>query len=211
MRKLLLLIFLCFFVTGTSAWAGENAGAVVAFDLELKDAAEAGYQGHWKITGVGADQTVVLSIYGKDVSNLKAFGVKVEFEPDKVAFVSAGFSDPDWSEAYILDGTGAFEIKKFDPANPQSVYILSAAFEPGSEAEAPDGEGLIGWLQFTTSSDFTSETTAAFTLTEGSLTGFDGVTDDVTQQSIDQGVGKAYLNPVAVEPSLWGQIKALFK
>ena len=211
-KKVLLLMFVSLFLMASSVvWAGENSGATVALEIELKAQGQSGCQGYWNLKNVGPEESIILSIYGRDVQNLGSYEIRVKFEPDKVALQTAGFSDPDWDEDYLLEGTGAFTIKKADPANPDSVYMLSAASIPASEEDAPDGTGLLCWLEFKTKPDFSTATEAIFTLVKADLIGFDGETDSVVDASIEQNVGKAYVNGVAVEPTSWGQIKALFK
>ncbi len=204
-KRLLVLIVLGLLAIGSTAWAGENADATITFDLEKEGNVVVGDQENGYILDVGPNETVILSIYGHGLSNLKAYTIDLKFEPDKVAYTGGGFLRLSPLELDVFSGAG-LTPSTVGPAVSDTLVGLGSSVLPAPTAdEAPDGDGLLAWLEFTTSAEFTTATLATFSLSKGVLIGVDGVEDEVAEKP------KAYLNGTAVEPTSWGQIKALFK
>ena len=203
-KRLLVLMILGLLAIGSTAWAGENADATITFDLEKKADVEAGDQGNGYIMNIGPDEVVVLSIYGHGLSNLKAYTIDLKFEPELVSYVNGGALRISPIEFDVFTAAGLSPTPAF--AVIEDVVGGAVAVVPPPPAEtAPDGEGFLAWLEFTTSAEFTTATTATFSLDKGMLIGVDAVEDEVAVKP------KAYLNTTAVEPTSWGLIKALFK
>lgn len=204
-KRLLVLIVLGLLAIGSTAWAGENADATITFDLEKKADLAAGDQENGYIMDVGPNEVVVLSIYGHGLSNLKAYTIDLKFEPDKVAYTGGGFLRLSPLETDVFNGAGLTPSTVGPSVSDNLVGLGSSVLPAPTADEAPDGDGLLAWLEFTTSADFTTATIATFSLEKAVLIGVDGVEDEVEVKPT------AYLNTTAVEPTSWGQIKALFK
>ena len=201
-KRLLMLMILGLLAIGSTAWAGENVDATITFDLEKKADVAAGDQENGHIMNVGPDEVVALSIYGHGLSNLKAYTIDLKFEPDNVSLTGGGFLRISPLEVDVFAGAGA----SVPPVVSEDVVGLASAILPApTAAQAPDGDGLLAWLEFTTSAEFTTATIATFSLDKGVLIGVDSAEDEVQVKP------NAYLNTTAVEPTSWGQIKTLFK
>ena len=199
-KRFLVLMVLSLLLIGSTAWAGENADATITFDLEKEVTAGDGENA--SIMDVGPDEVVVLSIYGHGLSNLKGYTIDLKFEPDLVSYTGGGFLRITPFELDVFSNTGS----TVGPAVSEDVVGLGSSVLPAPTAEeAPDGDGLLAWMEFTTSAEFTTATIATFSLDKGVLIGVDGVNDEVADKP------SAWLNSTAVEPTSWGQIKALFK
>ena len=193
--------------TGLS-YAGENAGAVVSFDLELDGQAEKGNQQQSELRGRDAGDSVILSVYADGVSNLCGYVVQVRFDTTQVSFVGGDYLNISLLEFDVFSEAGLSKSSApatVDPEDPSIVALSSAALPvPGADT-APDGDGkFLGWLKFTTRDPFEGE--ARFSLVLGKLKGVDGEWDVVPSEGV-----VVVLGGVAVEPHSWGQIKATMK
>ncbi|MCK5526586.1 MAG: hypothetical protein KAJ05_05510 [Candidatus Latescibacteria bacterium] len=198
----------CMWILGAGlSYAGENAGAVFSFDLELDGQAEKVNQEQSELTGRDARDSVVLSVLADGVSNLCAYAVNVRFDTTQVSFEGGGntnvtlFEFDVFSEALLSPSF----TKGVDPEDHSIVSLVSAVLPaPGSDT-APDGDGkFLGWLKFTTRDPFEGE--ARFSLVLGKLKGVDGEWDEVSSEGV-----VVVLGGVAVEPHSWGQVKATMK
>lgn len=203
-KRLLMFMILGLLAVGSTAWAGENADVTISFDLEKKADVAVGDQGNGHIMNVGPDEAVVLSIYGHGLSNLKAYTIDLKFEPDLVSYVNGGALriSPMEFDVFLgagLSGTAVFAVIE------DMVGGAVAVVPPPPAETAPDGDGFLAWLEFTTSAEFTTATIATFSLDKGVLIGVDSANDEVQVKP------NAYLNTTAVEPTSWGQIKILFE
>ncbi|MCK4417020.1 MAG: hypothetical protein KAV99_02495 [Candidatus Latescibacteria bacterium] len=203
-KRFSVLMVLSLLLIGSTAWAGENADATITFDLEKE--VTAGDGENTSIMDVGPDEVVVLSIYGHGLSNLKGYTIDLKFEPDLVSNTGGGFMSFSPLELDVFNSAG-LTPSTVGPAVSEDVVGLGSSVlkDPYTADEAPDGDGLLAWLKFTTSAEFTTATIATFSLDKGVLIGVDGANDEVADKP------SAWLNTTAVEPTSWGQIKALFK
>ena len=199
----------CMLILGVGlSYAGENAGAVISFDLELDGQLEKGNQQQSELRGRDAGDTVILSVYADGVSNLYSYTVSVRFDTTQVSFVEGGYTNMALAEFDVflaagLSGTGLPIIG--DPDDPSVLPLSSAVLPVPGADKAPDGDGkFLGWLKFTTRDPFEGE--ARFSLVQGKLRGVDGEWDEVPSEGV-----VVVLGGVAVEPHSWGQIKATMK
>ncbi len=202
-------------VLAGNTWAGENAGASIMADLELAGAVEAGYQGGKATqTGIGADQTLLLYIYTKGVSNILAYTFEVGFDATKLDYVSGAFMSMNPAEFGALASWSPSNVgPSLKPGTDNVIGGGSAILtNPPAADQAPDGDGLLlAVLTFKTKADFTVEKPAAFWLSALTYKGVDGVEDDASV-NWDPTYALAAINrDIGVEGSSWAKIKALFK
>ena len=192
------------------ASAGQNSGATIVLDL---DAATAGNQANDLQQNVGASEAVDIAVYVTGAQNLKAYQVDLMFEATKVEWNSALTGDAFGREETNFMGSegGAFVFGKLLKAGTTDVVSIVNGVTSATEANAPEGDGLIGVISFTTLGGFDTNTDAIFTVVffEFSDTNNDLDTFDMPSPH-DPGI-RVFLNKrTAVEADTWGRVKELF-
>ena len=142
---------------------GQNAGTTIVLDL---DAATAGNQAKDLQHNVGPNEAIDIAVYVTGAQNLKAYQVDLMFDTTKVAWnrflTGATFSIAEPN--FMKSAGGEFVFGALlNVGQPDVVTILSGIIS-ATEANAPEGDGLIGVISFTTLAGFTTNDQAIFTV-----------------------------------------------
>ena len=173
---------------------GNNVGASLAFDFD-------GATGNGGVTSktVTAGEVFSVGVYAKDVTNLIGYEVVVTYDAEKVALKSV-LEQSSAEGANILKkdgGLGAF-IGRVGTGK----ATLTAVILGPSEKVAPEGEGLLGVLQFEALSGLTGETELA--IQSAVLTDIGSVSDSLTSESkgVVSGVALTQSIGLTISPSI---------
>ncbi|NUQ34189.1 MAG: hypothetical protein HUU29_04535, partial [Planctomycetaceae bacterium] len=151
---------------------GNNAGASLSFDFDAKS----GNGG--KVTEqVTAGKSFSVGVYARGVKDLIGYEVVVVYDPEKLALKSV-LEQSSAEGANVLKKDGG--LGAFIGRVGTGTATLTAAILGPSEKVAPDGDGLLGVLEFEALS-FSGETN--LTVQSAVMTDLQGVTDSLASDA----------------------------
>ena len=205
MRTALVLAALVLVVVAGTAYAGPNWQARVTLDL---DGLTPGNDHLVLKRGVRGGEDVDVAIYCYNVFNLIAYDIRLSYDPAVVDWNQDYTSKNMRGEGNILD---RFDVETlfFSKSHPEdvAVIIIGNAIVDFTAETAPEGEGLMAIVSFTTKAAFAEDDQALFRLLSVELRDSEGHKDTVLPGNLRE----AGLNEAdAVECHRWGQIKATF-
>jgi hypothetical protein len=128
---------------------GNNPTAGVSLDLDPAK----GDQRSRSLGGVKPGQQFALAVYAEGVRDLIGYGVGVEYDTTKVAFVGANADSGEERNILKTQGGTMLFVKTSPKGN---VVSMGGALLSPTSATAPDGGGLLGVLRFVALEGFSS-------------------------------------------------------
>lgn len=198
------LVFFLLVGVAAGVYAGPNAAVTVTLDL---DGLAVGDNGVVVRSGVGGGDYVDIGVYCHGVTNLAAYEIRLSYDPALVdwneGFTTANNGREEENILNTMGGSTPVFLKKAEAG----VVTLSNVIQDATTQTAPEGDGLMAIVSFTTKAGFSEDQEAEFELVRVELQDTGGATDLVLPANL----ASVRVNPSdAVESWQWGRIKATF-